>query len=50
MIGFIDTYTITQFRTTGYYSAIAILHTFQLTITHALGFPIFTSHILVTDL
>jgi hypothetical protein len=32
------------------YSAIAILHTFQFTITHALGFPVFTSRILATEL
>jgi hypothetical protein len=29
MIGFIDTYTFTQFVTTGNYSAIYILHTFS---------------------
>jgi hypothetical protein len=32
------------------YSAIAILHTFQFTVTHALGFSVFTSRILATDL
>jgi hypothetical protein len=32
------------------YSAIAILHTFQFTAAHALGFPAFTSSILATDL
>jgi hypothetical protein len=32
------------------YSAIAILHTLQFTVTHALGFSVFTSHILATDL
>jgi hypothetical protein len=32
------------------YSAIAILHTFQLTVPHALGFSVFTSRILATDL
>jgi hypothetical protein len=32
------------------YSAIAILHTFQFTLTHALGFSFFTSLILATDL
>jgi hypothetical protein len=31
------------------YSAIAILHTFQFTVAHALGFSVFTSHILATD-
>jgi hypothetical protein len=32
------------------YSAIAVLHTFQFTVTHALGFSAFTSRILETDL
>jgi hypothetical protein len=32
------------------YSAIAILHTFQLTVTHALGLSVFTSRTLATDL
>jgi hypothetical protein len=32
------------------YSAIAILHTLQFTFTHALGFSVFTSRILATDL
>jgi hypothetical protein len=32
------------------YSAITILHTFQFTVTHALGISGFTSRILVTDL
>jgi hypothetical protein len=32
------------------YSAIAILHTFQFTVAHALGFSAFTSRILATDL
>jgi hypothetical protein len=32
------------------YSAIADLHTLEFTITHAVGFCIFTSHILATDL
>jgi hypothetical protein len=31
------------------YSAIAVLHTFQLSVTHALGFPVLTSRILATD-
>jgi hypothetical protein len=30
--------------------AIAIVHIFQFTVTHALGFSVFTSHILATDL
>jgi hypothetical protein len=32
------------------YSAIADLHTFQLTVAQALGFSVFTSRILATDL
>jgi hypothetical protein len=32
------------------YSAIAILHTLHFTVTHALGFSVFTSRILATDL
>jgi hypothetical protein len=32
------------------YSAIAVLHTLQFTVTHALGFSVFTSCILATDL
>jgi hypothetical protein len=32
------------------YSAIAILHTFQITVTRALGLSVFTSRILSTDL
>jgi hypothetical protein len=34
----------------GQYSAIAILHTLQFTVAHALGFSVFTSRILATDL
>jgi hypothetical protein len=34
----------------GQYSAIAILHTLQFTVAHALGFSNFTIHILATDL
>jgi hypothetical protein len=49
MIGFIDTYTFTQFGTTGNYSAISST-TFQLTVAPALGFSAFTSRILATDL
>jgi hypothetical protein len=48
MIGFADTlYTV--LGTTGNNSAIADLHTLQFTVTHALGFSVFTSRILVTD-
>jgi hypothetical protein len=49
MIGFIAPYTFTQFGTTGQYSAIAILHTFQFAVAHAVGFTVFTSRILPTD-
>jgi hypothetical protein len=48
--GFIDTSTFTQFETTGNYIAIAILHTFQFIVPHALGFSVFISRILATDL
>jgi hypothetical protein len=47
--GFIDT-LFTQLGTTGNYSVIPDLHTLQFTVTHALGFSVFTSHILATDL
>jgi hypothetical protein len=50
MIGFIAPYIFAQLGTTGNYSAIAILHTLQFTVTHALGFSVFTSRILATDL
>jgi hypothetical protein len=49
MIGFIASSTFTEFGNTGNYS-IAILHTFHFTVAHALGFSVFTSRILVTDL
>jgi hypothetical protein len=49
MIGFIDTLYI-QLWTTRNYSAVADLHALQFTVTHALGFPAFTSRILATDL
>jgi hypothetical protein len=49
MIGFIGTYTFTQFSTIGNYTAIAIPHTLQFTVLHALGFSVFTSRILATD-
>jgi hypothetical protein len=49
MIEFIDTlYTV--LGTTENYSAIADLYTLQFTVTHALGFSVFTSRILATDL
>jgi hypothetical protein len=49
MIGFIAPYTVTA-RDYRQYSAIADLHTFQFTVTHPLGFSVFTSRILATDL
>jgi hypothetical protein len=49
MIEFIDT-LFTQPGTTGNYSAIADLHTSRFTVTHALGFSVFTSRVLATDL
>jgi hypothetical protein len=48
-IGFIDTLNI-QLWTTGNYRATADLHTLPFTITHALGFSVFTSRILATDI
>jgi hypothetical protein len=48
MIGFIAPHTFTQFGTTGKYSTIVILHTFQFTVTHALGTSVFTSRALAT--
>jgi hypothetical protein len=45
MIGFIQsTYTYKQ------YSTLADLHNLQFVITHALGFSVFTSRTLVTEL
>jgi hypothetical protein len=49
MIGFIGTFYI-QLGTTGNYSAVAELHPLQFTVTHALEFSVFTSHILATYL
>jgi hypothetical protein len=49
MIGFMTPYTFTP-RDNGQYSAIAILHTSQFTLTHTLEFSVFTSRILATDL
>jgi hypothetical protein len=40
-------YTVRDYRQ---YSAIAILHTFQFTVTHALGFSVLTSRVLATEL
>jgi hypothetical protein len=39
----------TVLGTAGIYSAIADLHTLQFTITHTLGFSVFTSRMLATD-
>jgi hypothetical protein len=50
MIGFIDTLYIHTFRDYRQYSAISILQTSQLTVTHTLGFSVFSSRILATDL
>jgi hypothetical protein len=50
MIGFIALYTFTQLGTTGNNSGITDLHTLQFTVTQALGFSVFTSRILTTDL
>jgi hypothetical protein len=47
MIGFIDT-SVIHLGTTGKYSAIADVHTVQLTLTYTLGFSVFTSRILAT--
>jgi hypothetical protein len=44
------TLCIHTFRDYGQYSAMFILHTFQFTVTHALGFSVFTSRVLATDL
>jgi hypothetical protein len=41
---------LTQLGTISNYSAIADLHTFQFTVTHALEFLVLTSRILATDL
>jgi hypothetical protein len=46
--GFID-YLYTPLGTTSNYNAITNLHTLQFTVTHALGFSVFTSHILAMD-
>jgi hypothetical protein len=49
MIGFIGT-SVTVSLNYNQYSVIADLHTFQFTVTHALGSSVFTSLILATDL
>jgi hypothetical protein len=51
MIGFIALYTrIFTARDYRQYSAVAILHSLEFTVTHALGFSVFTSRILATGL
>jgi hypothetical protein len=49
MIGFIRT-SVTSSLNHTYYSAIPDLHTFQFTVAHALGFSVFSSRLLATDL
>jgi hypothetical protein len=49
MIEFIYIF-FTQLGTTGNFIIIVDLHTLQFTVTHAVGFSVFTSHILATDL
>jgi hypothetical protein len=49
MIGFIAPYTFTQFGSTGN-TALSLSTNFQFTAAHALGFSVFTSRILATDL
>jgi hypothetical protein len=52
MIGFIGTLVKPLLITLKYrkYSAIANLHTLDITAAHALGFSVFTSRLLATDL
>jgi hypothetical protein len=49
MIGFMST-SVTVSLNYSQYSAIADLHTFQCTVVHALGFSVFISCLLATDL
>jgi hypothetical protein len=49
MIGFVDC-VYTPLRTTINYSAISDLRTLEFAVTYALGFSVFTSPILATDL
>jgi hypothetical protein len=48
MTGFIDT-LYAQLGTTGNYNTIADLYISQFTVTHALGFSVFTNCVLATD-
>jgi hypothetical protein len=50
MIGFIDNLYIHTTQDYRYYSANADLHTLQFAVTHTLGFSVFISRILATDL
>jgi hypothetical protein len=50
MIRFIILHTLTQFGTTGSYRPITVLRTFRSAVTQTLGFSVFTSRILATDL
>jgi hypothetical protein len=49
MIGFIGTLVTTSLNY-NWYSAIAILHTFEFTVAHALEFSVSTSRLLATDI
>jgi hypothetical protein len=49
MIRFVST-SITSSLNHSYYNAIAHLHNFQVTAAHALGFSVFSSRLLATDL
>jgi redox-regulated HSP33 family molecular chaperone len=49
MIGFIGTSVTTSLDHT-YYSAIADLHNLQFTVTHALGFSVVTTRLLIAEL
>jgi hypothetical protein len=49
MIGFISTSITISLNHTDY-SATGDLHNLQITVAHALGFPVFTSRLLATDL
>jgi hypothetical protein len=49
MIGFIDTLFTQSTRDYRQYSAMTDLHTLLCTVTHALGFTVFTTRILLTD-
>jgi hypothetical protein len=50
MIGFMNTLYIHTTRDCRHYSAIADLHAFQFIVTQELGFSVFRSRILATDL